>query len=125
MTDDEWVKLLAPDVPWQKCYPRVAELVRVELATGHTYGTTQLAHRLWPLPIPNSEAWTTYYSDRRKRLLHALIVLTKHQLADCVERGQDRRMYGSNKQPYIWRQPKPIIVNCPHCGKTINKGNQP
>lgn len=126
----ELQSLLAPDVPWQKCYAGVAIRAR-EVLKGRQYplSTAGLVEALYPLSsVEGSQGIAA-----RARLFAALAALVTHDLACYARRGDPQRkrypMRGGwrfvTNTPWLWAdygspndEAKP---RCPACGRSIKR----
>lgn len=94
-TNDEWIELVDINVPWQKRYSAISAVIRPILATlSKQVGAKELMDNYLR---PPSEGPT------KARLYHALEVLAKHALADCVTLLPPSPMYG-DRGPMVRRK---------------------
>lgn len=112
MNPQEWNALLAPNVPWEICYPKVAEIARQELSrlSPDTRLTTrELVDRLYP---ENLACQTEEGMAARLRLLTRAFTkdaLGSHQLADCMSLGAPKPhalFRGQIIVPCLWHRPE-------------------
>lgn len=112
MTPNDWNRLLAPAVPWQEAYAVVARearayLIALKPAGVETMSTMDLAAGLYPPQDMRGEVGVA----ARKRIFKALAALAKHELDDCVVKGEPRAAKIGGKtvtaRPWRWRAPQP------------------
>ena len=104
-----WERLLAPDQTWKVAYPKVAGHVRRYLEANvvrpATIDTTTLAERLFAKENATTEAGKA----ARIRLFAALQALARHDLADCVSKGEPRKgSFGKMGRPTLWGAPSDV-----------------
>lgn len=107
MKPADWDEILAPSVPWQDAYAIVEREVRAFIlatpAGRVSYLTTdEVVSGLYPEQFAKKEGVTA-----RKRLYKALAALATKGLADCVTRGEPRRLGNTKKmiRPWLWHAP--------------------
>lgn len=111
MTPGQWAEALAPEVPWQKAYPIVAEQARLHIShnvlVGEECSTSELVEALFPERLARGESITA-----RKRIFKALTALAPRGLKDYCHKGEPMRA-GMMKGARPWRWQPPAVVEKP------------
>lgn len=119
---EHWRSVLAPAIPWQDAYPRVASSVKALLAgvtPASALSTVEVVERLWPQAEIHDEA----DEMARARIFRALRAMIARDLKDYNRPGEAKKSFrGRTIVPRLWAEYMPANVvqkTCPHCGGAL------
>ena len=120
MTAEHWRSVLAPNIPWQDAYPRVAGAAKEILANvppAAPLSTVELVERMWPQADVHSEE----DGEVRARIFRALRAMTPRDLKHYNRPGEPKKGFrGKTIVPRLWANyGTTIMEKCPHCGRPM------